>query len=165
MLVACRLAGLSALGAPYAGVRWCAIRADAALRHGIVGKRRTPSRVGGRGGCSIASPAKFCYLIRSAAGQAVQTQRFFPLCQAQASRAERPSATIGQNPEEPVQAGSPARSRAEREKTDPWTISFRTAEIVLQQSGRRIEAGRSSGGQSQGTRKRRKILFESCVTH
>jgi hypothetical protein len=140
-------AGLSATWRTMQASRAGAIRADAALRHGIMGNRRTPSRVRARGGCSITSPASFCYLIRSAAGQAVRIRRFLLFAMPQPFHAEKPSAIIGQNPEEPVQAGSPARSRSVR-KTDPWTISFRTTEIVLQQSGRRIEAGRSRGGQS-----------------
>ena len=36
MLVACRLAGLSALGLHYAGVRWRAMRGDAALFNGFM---------------------------------------------------------------------------------------------------------------------------------
>ena len=35
MLVACRLAGLSALGAHYAGVKWRAMRADAGVRNAL----------------------------------------------------------------------------------------------------------------------------------
>jgi hypothetical protein len=40
MLVACQLAGLSALGAHYAGVKWRAMRADSTLLQGIVGNVR-----------------------------------------------------------------------------------------------------------------------------
>jgi hypothetical protein len=156
-------AGLSATWRTMQASRAGAIRADAALRHGIMGNRRTPSRVRARGGCSITSPASFCYLIRSAAGQAVRIRRFLLFAMPSHST-QRSRRRLSDRTRKNRYRRDHLRDHARSEKQIPGQSLFERRKSCY---NNRVAGSRPDGREAARARENggRKILFESPVTH